>query len=728
MFPFYKTSRKTALKGAVFICALAMGSPALAQENQTTKTDSIQSLTEVVLTNPNNKFKRTESTTVGKLPLKDLENPQVYNAISAELLKEQAVTNFNDALKNATGVTRLWESTGRGGDGAEYYSMRGFSVQPTMLNGLPGLTNGSLDPANVDNIEVIKGPSGTLFGSSVISYGGLINIVTKKPYNYFGGEIGYNTGSYGLDRVTADINVPLTKAGDVLLRVNSAYQKENSFQDAGFGRSLFFAPTLAFTANERLSFLIAAELMSSESAIAPMIFLNRYGPLSFNSLTLFEQNYRNSFTSNELTMKNPSFKLQAQMTYKLSDQWTSQTVLSRSNAKTDGYYHYLWDDLNGDSFTRYITKLNSETVTEDIQQNFIGDFKIGDFRNRVVAGLDYYRASIIDSSNGYVANGQVSLSTGIDTGDLTAAGTDNLLVNSFQGASDARQEVYSAYVSDVFNITPQLSAMASLRIDHFKGKTASWSSQESEGQTALSPKFGVVYQPIKDKLSVFANYMNGFRNVDPSLVGTPGEPDSYLMTFDPEHANQYEFGVKTNLYQDRIAITASYYNINVKNRVMTVGGIPSQGGEVESKGVEVSIIANPIAGLNVVAGFSHNDAEVVKDNPADGYVGMRPEEAGPETTANLWVSYALTAGKLKGFGIGFGGNYASEFATLNRSTTGSFELPSYTVLNAALSYNAPKFLVTLKLNNALNEEYYSGWSTVSPQRLRSVVAGLTYKF
>src|SRR3546814_18111190 len=46
-----------------------------------------------------------------------------------------------------------------------YYSMRGFSVQPTMVNGLPGLTNGSLDPAGIERIDVIKGPSGTLFGS-----------------------------------------------------------------------------------------------------------------------------------------------------------------------------------------------------------------------------------------------------------------------------------------------------------------------------------------------------------------------------------------------------------------------------------------------------------------------------------------------------------------------------------------------------------------------------------
>jgi iron complex outermembrane receptor protein len=712
----------------VFLLTL-LAAPTLFAQETPVKKDTINSLQEVVLTTTNNKLNRPESTTVSKMPLKNIENPQVYNVISSELLKDQAVTSFNDALKNATGVTRLWESTGRGDDGAEYYAMRGFAVQPTMVNGLPGLTNGNFDFANVDNIEVIKGPSGTLFGSSVISYGGLINIVTKKPYQTFGGEIGYNSGTYGLDRVTADVNVPLTKTGDVLLRVNSAYQKESSFQDAGFNRSFFFAPTISFIVNEKLSFFINTEITSRESANAPMLFLNRYGALSFHSMDLFEKNYKNSFTANDLSIKNPAFSMQAEMSYKLSDEWTSQTVLSRSNAKADGYYHYLWDDLNGDSFTRFITKLNAETITTDIQQNFIGDFKIGDFRNRIVAGLDYYQVKLSDGSTGYAADGQVSLSTSGDTGDLTQAGVDNLLAGTFPGNQVAESEVYSAYVSDVFNITPALSAMSSLRVDHFKGNTATYITEESSGQTTFSPKFGLVYQPIKNKLSVFANYMNGFKNIEPTSVTDPLDPTvSDLVTFDPEHANQYEFGVKTNLYQDRIAITASYYHINVDNKVIGSGFDATQGGEVESKGFELSVIANPLAGLNIVAGFSHNESEVLEDDPLAGYIGMRPEEAGPETVANLWASYTLTDGKMRGFGIGLGGNYASEYLTLNRSTVGTFALPSYTIANAALSYNAEKFGVTLKLNNAFNEKYYSGWSTVTPQRLRSVVAAMTYKF
>src|SRR5690606_33144742 len=200
-----------------------------------------------------------ESPFVSKMPLKNLENPQVYSSISADLLQQQAITNFDDALNNVPGIHKLWESTGRAyGDGASYYALRGFEAQATMVNGLPGLTSGSLDPANIESIEVIKGPSGTLFGSSLISYGGLINTVTKRPYQEFGGEVSYTAGSFGLNRVTADINAPL-KDDEVILRVNTAYQTENSFQDAGFRNSFFIAPTLAFNASDRLSFLFITE-------------------------------------------------------------------------------------------------------------------------------------------------------------------------------------------------------------------------------------------------------------------------------------------------------------------------------------------------------------------------------------------------------------------------------------------------------------------------------------
>ena len=138
------------------------------------------------------KTNRTVSS-VAKMPLSNLENPQLYSTVSHEMMKQQAITNFDDALlRNISGISRTWESTGRAGDGGTYFSLRGFEAQSNLVNGLPGLSSGILDPAGVEEIQVLKGPSGTLFGASFYGYGGVINTITKKPYFDFGGEVAYN--------------------------------------------------------------------------------------------------------------------------------------------------------------------------------------------------------------------------------------------------------------------------------------------------------------------------------------------------------------------------------------------------------------------------------------------------------------------------------------------------------------------------------------------------------
>lgn len=675
------------------------------------------------------RYRVTESRTVGKLDLKDIENPQVYNSIPKALLKDQLVTNMNDALKNATGVMRLWESTGRGGDGAEFYSLRGFAVQPSLVNGMPSITNGGLDPANVENIEVVKGPSGTLYGGNLISYGGLINVNTKKPYDRLGGELSYITGSYGLSRFTADVNSPVGK--NVFVRLNTAYQYENTFQDAGYSQSFFIAPSVKIVASDKLTFLVNTEFKNGASANAPMIFLSRYSPLSFNNMDIFEANYKKSYTSNDLAIKNPTFGMQSQMWYEFSKNWKSQTVVSRSNTQSNGYYQYLWDAANGDEFTRFISRRNGSTNATGIQQNFMGDFNLGSVRNRLVVGVDYMHKQIRNSSTGWLGYGTVSLKNQIDSANLTAPAVDQALAGSTEGVSSVNTRILSAYFSDVINFTPKLAAMVSLRVDNFSGMPTSYSTEEIKNQVTLSPKFGLVYQPVLDKVSIFGNYMNGFVNIDPVQVAEVDGSNPRMKLFSPERANQMEFGVKTNLFDQKLSLTASYYDIKVSNKVMIDPNNANnsiQGGEVYSKGVEFSLLAHPIAGMNIIAGYSYNDSKVTKETEGAGYLGLRPEEAGPQNLLNFWANYVVPEGALKHFSVGFGLNYASEYYTLNRSTTGSFALPSYVVMNASIAYNAPRYTLNLKVDNLTNEHYFAGWSTITPQKLRSLSLGLSFKF
>lgn len=710
-------------------------------------TESAAQLKEITVSSRN---VNREDKFVAKMPLRNLENPQVYNTVSAELLKQQVISNYDDAFRNVPGITRTWESTGRAGDGGAYFALRGFDAQPLLVNGLPGITSGNLDPANIEQIEVIKGPSGTLFGGSFYSYGGMINTITKKPYYTFGGEVAYNTGSWDLHRITLDINTPLSKKKKVALRLNGAVHTENTFQDAGFKKSFFIAPSFAWEVNSRLSFSMMAEVLEEKRAVPPVFFQsNRASPLDFKTVEELNLNNRKSFTSNDLTIKNPRFNVQAQMLYKLSSSWTSQTVVSTGRVKSDGIYTYIWDDVDVPFgykwFQQYFHYENQKTRTLDIQQNFNGDFKIGNMRNRLLVGLDYFRRHVVESSSAWASGGRNVTASGEigyfdpETGEptapfeLTMDAIKNIVQPMDNTKTDISNSTYSAYVSNVLNITPALSAMVSLRADYFDSKGDKDAEDDDYNQFALSPKFGLVYQPILNKLSVFASYMNAFINVAPRTVSDPDGNVSYVTSFKPEQANQFEIGAKGVLFGEKLTGTVSVYDIKVSNRVMPDPANPLdyiQGGKVSSRGLEIDLNAAPVKGLNIIAGYSYNRSKIVNGDKNDFYgePGRSPGGQGPQHLANLWATYKFSTGVLKNFGIGLGGNYGGTYKVIDNSVTGVFLLPSYTLVNGSLFYNARKYRVSFAVNNITNEVYYTGYWSINPQKPRNFAASVAYKF
>ncbi|MBT1708419.1 TonB-dependent receptor [Fulvivirgaceae bacterium PWU5] len=701
-------------------------------------------------------FKAKNNTIVAKMPLADLENPQVYSSVPAELMKEQGIVNYDDAFRNVPGISRTWGSTGREGDGGAYFALRGFETQPTLTNGLPGLTNGNLDIANVEEIQVIKGPSATLFGGTTYSYGGMINTITKKPvFDSFSGEVAYNIGSFDLHRVSIDINTPLSKTEKIAFRLNAAYHTEESFQDAGFKKSFFIAPSLAWEVNDKLSFTVMAEILSEKRAVAPVFFnTDRVNPLPFNSIESLNLNPKLSFTDNDLTIKNPRLNFQAQAVYKISDQWQSQTVLSGGSAKSDGIYSYIYDDENANDeyFDLSFHVADYDMKTVDIQQNFNGDFRIGGLRNRLLVGFDYYRRNATDQGSGYGVGRRVTPQGDKIGGDLifdedgnfvgeeapiplTRSAVDALVGPTGEVLTDIENSTASMYVSDVINFTPKFSAMVSLRADHFDSNGDKSNPDDDYSQFSVSPKLGLQYQPVLNKVSVFANYMNAFVNVEPRAVYDEEtfEPTGEVRSYKPEHANQFEFGVKTYL-SEKFSATVSYYNIKVSDRVVdTPAGTGLQTGAVRSKGFEIDLSAQPAHGLELIAGFSHNSNKVVDpnpENPTDFYneVGRASGGQGPSDQVNLWATYRFSSSILKNFGVGVGGNYASEYRVVDNSVTGTFDLPSYMLLNGTVFYNAKKYRVNFSVNNITDEQYYIGYWSVNPQKQRNFTAAVAYKF
>lgn len=680
--------------------------------------------------NKTNKFKRTKSTDVSKMPLSNLENASVYNTISSQLLQEQQVFSVDDAIRNASGIQKMWEATGRGGDGGAYYASRGFVVQSALRNGIAGNVTSSIDASNIDRIEIIKGPSATLFGSSLTSYGGLINRVTKKPYDSFGGEVSASAGNFDFQRVSADINTPLDAKKKVLFRLNTAYNHEGSFQNTGFNRTIAVAPSLVYNATDRLSISFDAELFYGKS-IGKLIFFFPYGvsvaALGHDRADELPLDYRQSFMGNDLTETSVSTNFYGEVKYKLSNSWTSRTNIAATHSYSDGFgpYFYL---LPGDSVSRndQSTRKSKDDMIE-IQQNFNGDFRIGKFRNRFVGGLDFFR----DNSNQFFFGSTldtVSLKGNQNFGNFNKAAMNALYATGTYGFTYPAiyiRNTYSAYAADVFNITDQLIASAALRVDRFVNignyDPVAKTRYGAYKQTAFSPKLGLVYQPVKDHVSLFANYQNSFRNQ--TGITEDNKP------LKPEHANQVEGGVKLDLFDGKLSSTVSYYHIKV-NDITRPSATPNrviQDGTQLSKGVEAEVITNPIPGLNAVVGFSYNDSRYDATTNAD-VANRRPGTASSPYLANFWISYRLQNGRVKGLGFGLGGNYASDNKIINSASQGVFILPAYTIFNASAFYDLKNYRIGVKADNLTDKKYWIGYTTVNPQKLRNYALSFTYKF
>lgn len=699
---------------------------------------NISSLQEVsVNANRTNKFKRKKSVDVAKLPLDNLENPQSYSTVGKELLQEQAIFSADNAIKNTPGITQLWTATSRAGDGGSYFALRGFSVQTTMRNGLSGIVTSNIDAANLEKLEVIKGPSGALYGSSMISYGGLINRVTKKPNEIAAGEIDFSTGSYNMNRVSVDYNTPLDTARKVLFRINSAYNNSNSFQDNGYNKSFVFDPSLVYKVNDRLTLSFDAEISHGIGTTPTFFFFNTtvadLGVTRANQLSL---NYKRSYQSDDITSTSDNANFFAQADYKISDSWRSQTNISSTYGSADGYQTYFYILPKNDSISRNVWGVTGNSSTLQIQQNFIGDFKIGSLRNRLVAGLDF----LSESSNvKYIdPNGGSDLFDVINTrgaianyGNFNKAKVDSLFSNTSLASFASRYQNYSyaAYASDVLNITDNFLAMASLRVNHFTTKPiddpASGTSSQGFSQTTLSPKMGLVYQIVKNRVSLFGNYMNGFSSPGYYIAYNASTGLNESKLFKAEQANQFEGGVKLDLFDGKLSSTISYYDIAVKNKVRSDAehaNASVQNGTQKSRGFEAEVIGNPLPGFNIVLGYSHNKSFL------DNEQSVRPEGTGPANSGNFWLSYSLTSGSAKGLGVGFGGNYASDVPVINDSYFGTFTLPSYTVFNTGVFFAKEKYRIALNINNLANKEYYTGYTTVNPQMLRQVIGSIAYKF
>lgn len=594
-----------------------------------------------------------------------------------------------------------------------------------------GLNTNAIYPMNtaiLERVEVMRGPSGTLFGTGRnTTFGGVYNYVTKRPFAQNVVELSLTGGNYGFARLAADINTVLDKEGAQQLRVNVAGQTEGSFQTEGFSKNFVIAPAFSIQVNDKLKLLFEGDITRTNYTTVSYALPSNLNAISYRSFADSPIPYDLFLGDDDVDSKVGVHEIGAEAEYKISDQWKSQTKFLFS----EGYYdRLLWGTfsiLSDSKITRTVRNQTPENFGNvQVQQNFIGDFNLGKFRNRIVTGLDYNR--------NYNTLNRVTFK--YDEVDINQPIPDfnrekvNTLSLTGWSASSFTSNNYSAYISDVFNITPTLMAMLSLRGEYYKteGNFSPTTGKYTGGfdKTAMSPKLGLVFQPLKERLSLFVNYMNGFNYLAPAQQQVNSDPSGLK----PQYGNQLEGGVKFAFMNNRISGSASYYDIKETNSTRTESIAPTGGGANQvitvqdgtqnSKGYEFDLTANPFEGFNVIAGYAYNENKYSKASPA---LTGKNLTSSPRNVANMWLSYSILRGKLSGIGLGAGGNYVSDswFDSANLFTN-----PSYTLINATVFYNYGKYRLGLKANNIGDAQYWN--STGMPQKSRYFLAELRYRF
>ena len=658
---------------------------------------------------------------VARMPMSYIENPQNYAVVPKTLLEDQLATTTEQALINVPGVSNMSIVGGSGGSSLTFRS-RGFANGSVILRN--GVSSGYVtltDLFNVERIEAIKGPAGTLFGGNQgASYGGVYNMITRQPLEVRRGEVSFTTGSYEMARTTIDYNTPLNEDKTALLRLNGVYDSRNTFQNLS-QQTVGLAPSLQIQATDRLKLNFDGYYYKT---VRPVVLFgynippgvtgqDTKVPATVKELGLDPMN---PYFTTDLNARQQTLWVSGKGDYTISHDWHSETVFSVS--RSNNYTPYITLRINKPttdattSIVRSITDIpHSELYTQQFQQNFIGDFRIGGLRNRLLVGLDYFRTSV-ESYRASLAYDQIPITATGAQLIINSGKVDSLRTSAkYSGGRDVTNS-YGAYISDALNITDRLLLMASLRINRFVEVADDYQ------QTSLSPKIGLSYQIIPDVLSVYGNYNNGYRNI--------GNKDSLQHLLKPEYANQWEGGVKFDLFQSRLTGTLSVYDIKVKNIARQVTGEDYyvQDNTQKSRGVDVDILATPATGLNIAMGYGYNDIRYTEDKANVGFLNNRVE-CSPYNTGNIWASYQFTTGQLKGFGFGAGGNGQSSTYINNLNT---ITLDGFAVYGASVFYNALKFRITAKLDNIANKKYYTYNSWMLPGQPRMLSFNVTYRF
>ncbi|WP_103071794.1 TonB-dependent receptor [Aquimarina sediminis] len=674
---------------------------------------------EEVLIGAESKSITKEVLNVNKLGIKNINVPMTAYSINTKLMQQRNVSDLGDAVKSATGVRPI----NRYG-GFQTFRIRGFNNFVMLIDGVRDERHNistsapTTNLANVERIEVLKGPAGVLYGHSAL--GGIINIVRKKPTDIQKANFKVTYGSFDTYNFEGGIGGPISEK--LRYRADVGMTRTDGWRDFGVATNngslmLDYTPS----SKDKLAFYFQAnkDKYDTDTGI----------PVDENSSVIEGMNPETRYNDPQDYLKHKRFDYQLNYSHDFNTNLKLSNLLSYSNDDID-YLSTEFLELNAtrDSITRaFPFYFNHKTKTLQNQLDVSYRFKTGSIAHKALVGNS---VSILDRRT---FRGEV-----IGPGIFTTISVQNPILNqghieAIDNRVDVKKEVvYAFYLQDWITISDKFKALVGLRYDTFTGtyyrdeldsdRNVITPGERTEiPSSSFSYRAGLVYQPVKDVVSVFASYSNYFK---PTRRITPNG-----NVFDPERGFQNELGVKFQKNNLLIATLSAYYML--KNNIVERTSVDDyrQIGSADSKGFELDLESEPVQGLYLKAGYAFVDAKIRDYDQALQTVpaGNRLQYA-PKNSVNFWGNYEFQKGTLQGFGAGFGLNYVDDNYT-NSSNT--YELPSYTTIDGTLYYQTKQVRVGVNINNITDELYFTDaiyGNQFFPGQGRNYKLSLAYRF
>ncbi|VTU16166.1 TonB-dependent receptor Fiu [Variovorax sp. SRS16] len=677
-----------------------------------------------------------------------LNTPQTIQVIKEHIIRDQGATTLTEALHNTPGVgTFFLGENGSTSTGDSVY-MRGFdSSSSIFVDGIRDLGSVSRDIFNIDQVEIVKGPSGTDVGRT--SPTGYINLVTKKPKleDSFSGSLGF--GSADFKRGSIDWNKSLGGENGT----GAAFRLNAVDEDAGVpGRDLVknkrtaIAPSLALGLNSPTRIFLdylhvkqdnvpdggvptiglpgystpdAATLVGRRNFLtyaSPVDSRNFYGTSSdFDNVTadMFTARVEHDLTPG-ITIRNTTRYGKTKEDYMLNSFMSSTANLLTPNAALPSSW----------TVARSLpTNKNQTNTIFTNQTNLSAKFDTGSVGHSLNAGLEIIREE--QETLGYYAqNATVFGVPGIrNSGAFPAASvySPNPYVYGYNRipngtTTDGKTTTVGAYVFDTVKFNEKWQLTGGLRFDHYA--TDYYASTLNATTGALTPstlslsdnlisgKLGLVYKPTENS-SVYAAYGTAAQPPGGSnfALAAGGTGNSAARTdFLPQKAKTYEVGTKWDVLNKRVALTAALYRTDVSNEVVqdNVSQLYYQTGKKRVQGIELGVSGALTENWGITSGFTTMNTSVLSGPSvlADGSTALAYT---PKKAFTLWTTYQLPFGLTLGGGARYNGK-------LLRGSDGAVGTPAYVdaywVFDAMASYRISKNVdIQFNVYNIFDKDY-----------------------